>query len=406
MGYRIKGTVTREPEHWSNQRRNCETHSHHQLLVSSLQLRSDRPRVATALPTAHVPYQASRKDNAWKSGTSSSLQHIMAPVLEASVVPAQTINGQVAQTTMGGQTGIATGVVVQRQPGVAGFTGQIMEVPPQQQFQQQQYMVGAYGQAAGQAVTVPQEAQQQFQQQQFQQQGIVQAQVVQAVPGVRVVSAHQPYIQGVHVVHMPPGAGMPYMGSGSGGEESSEHPLLPPGTPKRGDHRDWRYSLDPRCCQPECWVAWCCMCCPLGQIASKMNKISETKGRRFRTCWSYQSVVGIAICIELVLIFSDLGNLGKPMNATPPPSKFAVNIEVHLQLSNIPSADHLFNLIVALSLRGSVRKLRQIRGNFFEDLCVTCFCTPCAVTQMVMEMWSIPSQTPGCDLSQAPAFRV
>ena len=62
----------------------------------------------------------------------------------------------------------------------------------------------------------------------------------------------------------------------------------------------------------------------------------------------------------------------------------------------------LWITIILLLLRGKSRQLRQIRGSCCEDCLAAFCCTPCAITQMVGEMWHDPEKKPGCDCSVGP----
>ena len=50
-----------------------------------------------------------------------------------------------------------------------------------------------------------------------------------------------------------------------------EAQLLPPST----SQGDWRFDTFERACActGDCWMAWCCPCFPLGQIAAKVKNM-------------------------------------------------------------------------------------------------------------------------------------
>ena len=57
-----------------------------------------------------------------------------------------------------------------------------------------------------------------------------------------------------------------------------------------------------------------------------------------------------------------------------------------------------FVFVVAFQLRRLVRARLHIPGSCLGDLACTFFCAPCALTQMVGQLWRRPAATPGCTL--------
>jgi Cys-rich protein (TIGR01571 family) len=64
----------------------------------------------------------------------------------------------------------------------------------------------------------------------------------------------------------------------------------------------------------------------------------------------------------------------------------------------------LWLFVAIFMLRGFIRQRNNIPGSACEDCCTAWWCAPCAVTQMLGQMWATPEQQPGCDFSEAPAM--
>ena len=55
-------------------------------------------------------------------------------------------------------------------------------------------------------------------------------------------------------------------------------------------------------------------------------------------------------------------------------------------------------------LRSALRARQGIPGNGLEDCCTAFWCAPCAVTQMLAQMWAKPEVQPGCQCTEASAM--
>ena len=67
-----------------------------------------------------------------------------------------------------------------------------------------------------------------------------------------------------------------------------------------------------------------------------------------------------------------------------------------------------FLFICLVLIRGRIRKLYEITEGcgVAEDLCLSWFCFPCALAQVVGQVWKDPAKVPGCNLSTKPVFIV
>ena len=94
--------------------------------------------------------------------------------------------------------------------------------------------------------------------------------------------------------------------------------------------------------------------------------------------------------------------------------KFIVYISVALFVVDLvmssagaqTSLTKLFLAIAIWQLRTMLRKRQNIPGGNCEDCLISFFCSPCAVTQMVGQMWARPEQSPGCTFDESPAALV
>jgi len=132
----------------------------------------------------------------------------------------------------------------------------------------------------------------------------------------------------------------------------------------------------------DCCVAWFCPCFALGQVARKLANNGVPTGG-----WYYRNIVfwGIVwILIDSVIASGDDKAWRK-------------------STSGFYS---LFCVIVMTRLRGSVRARYNIQGSCFADCLLSWWCAPCTLTQMVGQLWIQPEVTPGCDISEGPAFLV
>ena len=72
-------------------------------------------------------------------------------------------------------------------------------------------------------------------------------------------------------------------------------------------------------------------------------------------------------------------------------------MDTQLQISR------LYLAICLLLLRTAVRRTLNIPGDGCTDCLVSVCCTPCAITQIVGQLWIKPEERPGCDFSEKPA---
>jgi Cys-rich protein (TIGR01571 family) len=121
-------------------------------------------------------------------------------------------------------------------------------------------------------------------------------------------------------------------------------------------------------------MAWCFPCISLGQVAAKL----QAAGVNY--CLDFKGVVWAFVAFLVVDAI---------LNSLNPDNAFEFS--------------HLFLFIVLFQLRGLVRTQQKIPGSCCGDcMCALC-CAPCAVTQMVGQLWVKPDEQPGCHCSEAPA---
>ena len=156
----------------------------------------------------------------------------------------------------------------------------------------------------------------------------------------------------------------------------------------------WRFGLSEKAYtfQNDCWIAWCCGCFQLGQIAEKLRAVGE-----HGCAMGYCAIVGAAT----ILWFLD-GFIA------PEAAEEDSTLAPCLWMDFCPGTSYhiVFIAIIACQLRSHVRRVRNISGTPTKDCCVTWFCLPCSITQMVGEMWEDPSIHPGCHLTGNQAHYV
>ena len=124
----------------------------------------------------------------------------------------------------------------------------------------------------------------------------------------------------------------------------------------------------------DCVVAWLCGCFPLGQIASKLR----TMGTNY--CLGYQGIVyGFLLLCILDSIFGSSNNPSTGLSGA-------------------------FIAVVVFQLRRLVRAHFGISGSCLSDGLASIICGPCAIIQMVHQLWEVPENIPGWDTSEAPAM--
>jgi len=146
----------------------------------------------------------------------------------------------------------------------------------------------------------------------------------------------------------------------------------------------FRFDLCERCCtcQADCWMAWCCGCFPVAQMLEKLV-VNGTS-----TCLNYNSF--LFVYFPLLLLEIILYSVMDEDNS----------LRVYMRFLWI-----LFTVGLTL-IRQKVREHYNIQGSFCADCCCSCCCTVCVTTQLVGQMWVLPSRTPGCDMSKSPASMV
>lgn len=138
----------------------------------------------------------------------------------------------------------------------------------------------------------------------------------------------------------------------------------------------WNYGFCDRCCSCDgtCAMAWLCSCIPVAQMAEKMKRVG------FPSCGGgFQTVVSTVIMFVIIeiIVYVSLG------------------IDLHMA--------EIFLFVVLCQLRGIVRNVFQIPGSGCEDCVVSYFCAPCTITQLAGQLWSDPTQNPGCTCDDSPA---
>ena len=66
----------------------------------------------------------------------------------------------------------------------------------------------------------------------------------------------------------------------------------------------------------------------------------------------------------------------------------------------------VFYGLICFQARFIVRKVYGIPGSRLDDCCLSCWCNPCVVTQLVATVWSEPKKVPGCSVGLEPAYHV
>lgn len=141
--------------------------------------------------------------------------------------------------------------------------------------------------------------------------------------------------------------------------------LMPPHSPG-----SWRYGLFDAACQwGSCFYAWCCPCFPSGQIASKL------KAAGLPTCMGYSAIVLTFIGLTVLDLLLTLA--GADLNP-----------------------QYIFIVIVLIKLREIVRHHYQIPGGWCNDCFASWCCMPCAIQQLIGQLWAVPQQDPGCSTGE------
>jgi len=122
-------------------------------------------------------------------------------------------------------------------------------------------------------------------------------------------------------------------------------------------------------------MAWCCGCISLGQISTKLKNLG------FSYCLDFK---GIVLCyVAALIIDSALTTVGD-------------------EETNSYSISRLVLFVVCFQLRRATARILLIRSTCIQDCLCAYFCLPCAITQMVGQLWHNPKVVPGCDFSAEP----
>ena len=155
------------------------------------------------------------------------------------------------------------------------------------------------------------------------------------------------------------------------GMHVTEANVIPPNgvatatVPSTANHTGfWKYDFFGRCCscESDCWMAWCCACFPLAQIAGKLQ--AEESNALSAGC------LGPAYK-ETLIVYFGLFFLGLML------SIFAGNL-----VQNPTSFASFYLFIVACQARKKTRLYHQIHGYDCDDCCSSWWCLPCVITQL------------------------
>ena len=122
-------------------------------------------------------------------------------------------------------------------------------------------------------------------------------------------------------------------------------------------------------CGASCWMAWCCACFSVGQIANKVNRLTPNGRLMFDYSWI---VIGYFVFLVLRIIVSSM-----------------FNIEVYFEF--------IWLAFCCYSVRVGLKQLLQLpSGGCLCDILGSIFCLPCFITQMQWQLWQMPDTVPGC----------
>lgn len=151
--------------------------------------------------------------------------------------------------------------------------------------------------------------------------------------------------------------------------------------------RRWRYHLGDRVCTVDgaCLATFFCACFQLGQIAEKL-KIGGI-GIPFL---SYRS---ITVSYLVLYILAAL---------------LPYHTEYRSYLFGNFEMPGTFLFLCMVLIRGRVKKLYEIKegAGVAEDLCLSWFCFPCTLGQLVGQVWRNPARIPGCNIGKGPVYLV
>lgn len=138
----------------------------------------------------------------------------------------------------------------------------------------------------------------------------------------------------------------------------------------------WRVGLCTRCCSCSgyCFLSWCCPFLVSGMIAQKLSIIGFQVGGL-----TYKSIV---LTYLGILLFD---------------SFIAMITKSHHQGLMDLYFHNIYLVYVIYMLRNGIRERFNIPGHQLYDLCGSCFCAPCYLTQMMTQLWPNPEAVPGCN---------
>lgn len=139
------------------------------------------------------------------------------------------------------------------------------------------------------------------------------------------------------------------------------------------NEHEWHHSLCERfcACGSDCFLAWCCPCFAMAHISAKLEAMDEV-------FFSFNFLV-FTCCLVLVLLDCISGG------------NFVLK---------------MFLIFICGLLRNHVRGVLKIPGSNCGDCCISCWCMPCVLTQIMGTLWTLPNKHPGCSFSNDSAYIV
>ena len=134
----------------------------------------------------------------------------------------------------------------------------------------------------------------------------------------------------------------------------------------------WKYDVFGRCCscESDCWMAWCCACFPLAQIAGKLQ--------------AAQSNALSAGCLgpaykETLILWFGVFFLGLMLTIF---AQGLIPIFAGDLIQTPSTLTSLYLFIVACQARKKTRRYHQIHADDCNDCCCSWWCLPCVITQL------------------------
>ena len=153
--------------------------------------------------------------------------------------------------------------------------------------------------------------------------------------------------------------------------------------PFRGQGK-WKHEIMERACDfgGDCGMAYFCPLFPLAQMSERIRLVLgnifgiKSEGDGYRRIL----ITGVVWVLIDILITVLTGSSGLVPMLT------------------------IFCAMISCQLRGIIRQLHGIPGSKTDDCCLSFFCQPCTIMQMVGTLWANPKQVPGCSFDKSPAF--